>query len=132
MTDMTGLSIRGIAIAFIAVLLAACEPSPPSEADARVALEHMMRAHFPKAQKINVTLFTKTNGQSMNVAGVSVYRMYYQATIEFPQGFVPAPTDVFGELLTGSNVMGALMMLSSSGFSVTKGGKPSDPQVLQA
>jgi hypothetical protein len=121
-----------LAIAACLLALAACAPAPPTEEEGRAALERAMRAHFPRAPAIRITRFTKTNGQSMSAAGVALYQMYYSATIEFPQGLVPARGEFWGEFMAGAEMMGTLMMLATSGFKVVKGGKVTEPHVLEA
>jgi hypothetical protein len=124
-------SLRSIFLVACVIFLAACSPTPPTEADARAALERNMRAHFPKAPIIHVTRFNKTNGQPMSAAGVALYQMFYSATIEFPQGFVPERGDFWGEFMGGAEIMSTLTMLSSSGIRVVKGRKPNEIQILE-
>jgi hypothetical protein len=115
----------------LALCLAACEPTSPTEADGRAALEQKMRGLFPKAPAIGVTKFAKTNGTPKHVGGVSGYEMRYSATIEFPRGLSPPRASLLDQ--SEGEALVSLIQLTRAGFSLVKGGRLMDePHILIA
>jgi hypothetical protein len=77
--------------ALLAMLLLAtmsgCSGSP-SEGVAKGAFEARLRKQLGNTS-FNVDSFRKTNGQEVNLGGVSGYRLFYTSTVSFPQGYRP-------------------------------------------
>ena len=107
---------RGLFAAVLLLFCAGCDPTPPTEADGRVALNAMLRAHFPKVV-FNVKSFSKTNGVSISPA----YELHYVAMIEFPNGIAPPSAGFWNDFLAGGDVQSRLMALTARGFRIVEG-----------
>src|SRR5437660_5334985 len=119
---------RHFALASLAAILCAgCEPTPPTEADGRAALEGILRSKFPNIA-FNVKDFRKTNGVSKS----PMYQMYYVATIEFPNGVAPAAKGFWNDFMASGDVQARLMLLTNKGFKITEGDSIRQRTVMQA
>lgn len=102
----------------------------PRERDARGALQNRLQALI--RTPVIVMKFRKTNSARANVAGHAVYQLYYQADVEFPQGFIRRPKSIWDEIQGGSQgMMIATELKELFNFKITNEGKKLwDPQSL--
>lgn len=93
-------AVAPLGFALVAAVLTACSSSP-SEADPRDALSS--RIEREAEGRIRLVDFKKTNGVRAEVAGVSAYRLEYEAEIEFLQDvWWGCPMGLCFETVTGA------------------------------
>ena len=100
----------------------------PTEQDGRVALEGIIRRHFPKAPLFTITSFAKTNGIDRG----QNYQMMYRATIEFPKGVAPSSGNFLADFEAGADIQSSLMMIAQKGFRVIEGNNTRQRTVMEA
>lgn len=75
-----------VAVALVA-LLAGCSGAP-SESAGRQTFEARIQKEVGSTP-FSIDAFQKTNGQEVNLGGVTAYRLFYSSTVSFPEGYRP-------------------------------------------
>lgn len=68
------------------VALAGCRGGTPSEADAQAALAKEIARQTDNAV-VSIAGFRKTDGQNTSEGEIKSYRFFYDATVNFPEGY---------------------------------------------
>lgn len=74
-----------ILVLLLAIVAHGCTSSQPSEADARAIFEKRWAEQLQKGTA-KILTFKKVNGQAAEFMGVKIYKLDYEAEIEYPQG----------------------------------------------
>ena len=107
------------------LMLAGCT-SQPAEADGSAALRSRISGLIGDAP-FEITSFTKTDGQSIEVMGAKGYRLYYTATVSFPSGF---KSSCLNRRSDAASFMGNVFCAAE--FGGPGGGSPVGPQASGA
>lgn len=75
----------------------------PLERHGRQALQNRLQSFIE--MPIIITKFRKTDGLRTRIGSADTYEMHYRAELEFPQGFLPKPKSIWGELQRGADGM---------------------------
>lgn len=104
----------------------------PNENMGRTLLIQVMRHMFPKAPEMAVTSFHEINGEESEVNGVHIFRMSYDATVEFPRGLQAGNSNIWDQLGGSTPIMESLTRLRLKGFRAVRGGSFTEPQIFAA
>lgn len=77
-------SLKSLIVCGVAVGLSGCTSRPSDSAAKSVFVGRLQRDVGDVSYTIDT--FTKTNGQQVNIMGVTAYAYFYQAKVTFPQG----------------------------------------------